>query len=55
MKKDSIIIARISRNLKEIISQVSAKNGLTLSAYLHRLIMKDLEEKNINKKLDRKK
>lgn len=55
MKKDTVIIARISKGLKEIINQVSQKKGSTLSGYLHELILKDLEKRNIDYKpnLDR--
>jgi predicted DNA-binding protein len=48
MKKDTVIITRINKRLKEIINQVSQKKGSTLSGYLHELILQDLEKRNID-------
>ena len=51
MKKDTVIIARINKGLKEIINQVSQKKGSTVSGYLHELILQDLEKRKIDYKV----
>ena len=54
LKKDATFITRINSRIKGAFAKVAKKEGISMAEYFERLLIKDLQQKDVEVKISEK-